>query len=132
MADELELARLKYAAHAHRWETGCGVARTFFRCTFGVVIGYFAYKTVGTVAGTTTVFLAALKATVNVGADRWVAYIVGSCGVGGYMIERRNKQKAVEGMKGEIDALRDAVNRGRSRSGLNPRGKPSKNELKND
>ncbi len=130
--EEVELARINYARDSHRWETGCGVVRTGLRVLFGITVAICSYKALESVAGTTTVFKAVVDAALNLSADRWVAYVFGASGVGGYAIERRNKQRAIEGMKKEIDALRDLINKNRGRSGLNPRGKLSKKELKND
>jgi hypothetical protein len=130
--EEVELARINYLREAHRWETGCGVVRTLFRCVVGIAIAVCTFKAVASIAGEVTVFRAAIDAGLRIGADRWIAYLFGGVGVGGYAVERRNKQRAVEGMKKEMDALRDAVNKKRGRSGLSPRGKPSKRDLTND
>ena len=130
--NEVELARLAYLRDSHRWEHTCGVWRTVCRCLFGIGVAFFVYKTFQIVAGTTTVFRAVVDAGLKLSADRWVAYLFGGVGLGAYGIEHRNKTRAVEGIKEELDGLRDIVNKKRGRSGLNPRGKPNKKDLKDD
>jgi hypothetical protein len=129
---EVELARIEYQKSAHRWDSFCGAFRTFCRSGVAVAVSWFGYKAIAAVAGTTTEFKAALSAAMQLGADRWIAYIVGVLGVLAFRIERRNKQRAIKGMKEELKALQDVVDPGRSRSGLADHGGPSKEDLAYD
>lgn len=109
-----------------------GALRVLGRCAAVVGVAFFVYLCVKCIAGTTTTFTAMIVGLAKIGADRWVAYAFGGVGVTSAYAERRNKRRAVKGMNKELNALRDAVDPNRGRSGLGPHGGPSKDDLADD
>jgi hypothetical protein len=110
---------------AHEWSVRL---RTLFRCAGAVGVAYYVYKTVETIAGTTTTFTVILNVLAKFSADRWIAIAVATlCGCG-WAIERKARKGYIKRSSSRIKELEEKLWPGRSSSGIQETGEGPKDE----
>ena len=111
------------AVELHRIDQRYTTVRTGFRCVLGMVVAYFIWKCVESLAGAETTLLvrASLRmfATVSfVGS----AVLAGAFGGWGWK-ERKLRQNTVRQLQGHITRLETQIDPNRTSSGLTTEGK---------
>lgn len=105
-----------------RAQIWASVANNVARWAGGVGIVFFAYKTVATLAGETTVADIGIKVLADVRFSEVFAWIFGASGVGYGWRQRKLRRDTIERLSGRQQALEKGIDPKRSSSELTTRG----------
>jgi hypothetical protein len=109
-----------------RIQSWAKVTISFFKLLAALGIGYCIYLSVDSLAGKITLANFILEVFGNVTINKWLAYAIGSGGLGYGYIERKLRQKNIKRMTQRITDLESIINRKRKSSELTKTGNSPK------
>jgi len=129
---DLEMKRIRQGTVFKLIDRIASIVRTAVRTGGWVGVSYFAYKTVGLIAGLKTEFKfefsAVLEGFLEHGHDRWIWIAIAAAASTAYAAERRLRLRTVRQLTARTKALELQLDPGRSSSGLLPTGQPRKGD----
>jgi hypothetical protein len=99
------------------------LGRTGFVALAVIGLGRYARDVLVAFAGKETAANLVLSLIVNLQADRWFAYLIGSLGVGYGAVERHLRRRNIRRLTAHTAELEKRLHPARTSSGLTPEGK---------
>jgi hypothetical protein len=125
--NQLANERIKAGERMNVADQRYATIRMGIRYGFLAVSAYFLMRTAEALAGKTTI--AIIEAALNLSADRYFAYAVAALCAGGFVLERRQRKRAIKETSEYIRKLETHIDPKRSRSRLTETGEPRKEDL---